>query len=89
VKKRFFVYVLATNRAGLVRTYVGWTNDLDARLALHNSSRGAKATRGQVWVLFYAERLKSRVGAMRREWVLKHDRAFRNRLRMSARDVLG
>ena len=67
MRKRFFVYVLATNRAGQVRTYVGWTNDLDARLARHNSSRGAKATRGQVWTtLFYAERLKSRVGAMRR-----------------------
>ena len=89
MRKRFFVYVLATNRAGQVRTYVGWTNDLDMRLARHNSSRGAKATRGQVWVLFYAERLKSRVGAMRREWVLKHDRVFRERLRASARDVLG
>ena len=89
MRKRFFVYVIATNRAGLVRTYVGWTNDLDARLARHNSSRGAKATRGQVWILFYAERLKSRVGALRREWTLKHDRAFRKCLRVSARDVLG
>jgi putative endonuclease len=89
VRKRFFVYVLATNRAGLVRTYVGWTNDLDARLAKHNSSRGAKATRGGVWVLFYAERMKSRIGAMRREWALKHDRAFRNSLLASARDLLG
>ena len=88
MRKGFFVYVLATNRAGQVRTYVGWTNNLDARLARHNSSRGAKATRGQVWILFYAERVKSRVGAMRREWVLKHDRAFRNSLRVSARDVL-
>ncbi len=89
MRKRFFVYVLATNRAGQVRTYVGWTNDLDARLAKHNSARGAKATRGSVWVLFYAERLKSRVGAMRREWALKHERAFRERLRASAREALG
>jgi putative endonuclease len=88
VRRRFFVYVLATNRAGQVRTYVGWTNDLDARLAKHNSSRGAKATRGQVWILFYAERHKSRIGAMRREWVLKHDHAFRNILRIGARDAL-
>ena len=84
-----FVYVLASERDGRYRTYVGWTNDLDARLARHNSSRGAKATRGQVWILFYAERLKSRVGATRREWALKHDRAFRNSLRASARDVFG
>jgi putative endonuclease len=88
VRKSFFVYVIATNRAGLVRTYVGWTNDLDARLAKHNCSRGAKATRGQLWILIYAERLKSRVSAMRREWALKHDRAFRNTLRATARGVL-
>jgi putative endonuclease len=72
-----------------VRTYVGWTNDIDARLARHNSSRGAKATRGQVWILFYAERLKTRSGALRREWALKHDRAFRRCLRTGARDALG
>ena len=89
MKKRFFVYVLATIRAGQVRTYVGCTNDLDARLARHNGSRGAKATRGQAWILIYAERMRSRVGAMRREWALKHDRAFRNCLRVSARDILG
>ena len=88
MRKSFFVYVIATNRAGQVRTYVGWTNDLDARLARHNCSRGAKATRGQVWILIYAERLKTRVGAMRREWALKHDRAFRNTLRAAARGVL-
>ena len=89
MRRRFFVYVLATSRAGQVRTYVGWTNDLDARLARHNSSRGAKATRGRVWILIYAERLKSRAGAMRREWALKHDRAFRDHLRANARSVFG
>jgi putative endonuclease len=88
LRKRFFVYVLACKRAGQVRTYVGWTNDLDARLTKHNSGRGAKATRGQVWVLFYAERHKSRIGAMRREWVVKHDRAFRDVLRGGAKEAL-
>lgn len=27
--------------------YCGWTNDLTARLAAHNSGRGAKYTRGR------------------------------------------
>jgi putative endonuclease len=87
VKKRFFVYVLASTHSGKLRTYVGWTHDLDTRVEKHNSGRGAKATRGRAWILFYAERHRSRIGAMRREWALKHDRAFRALLRDGARDA--
>lgn len=72
-----FVYVLCSADARAPRTYVGWTNDLERRLAAHNGGRGAKATRGRVWRLLYAERLPSRIEAMRREWGLKRDRAFR------------
>jgi putative endonuclease len=89
VRKQFFVYVLANTHSGRLRTYVGWTHELDARLDKHNSGRGAKATRGHVWILFYAERHKSRIGAMRREWALKHDRAFRTLLRQGVRDAFG
>jgi putative endonuclease len=32
------------------RTYVGATNNLEARLTKHNSSRGAKYTMGQHWI---------------------------------------
>lgn len=88
MRRRFFVYVLASVVRGRTRTYVGWTNDLDARLDKHNTGRGAKATRGRAWILFYAERHKSRIGAMRREWALKHDRAFRTVLREGVRDAL-
>ena len=45
-----FVYVLiARNKSGRTRTYVGWTLDLDRRLAEHNGAgkAGAKSTRGQ------------------------------------------
>jgi putative endonuclease len=87
LRQRFFVYVLASAPGGKLRTYIGWTNDLDARVEKHNSGRGAKATRGRAWILLYAERHKSRIGAMRREWALKQDRAFRARLRDSARDA--
>ncbi len=44
-------------------------------------SRGAKSTRGRVWALVYAEKHRTRKGAMRREYVLKNDRAFRAVLR--------
>ena len=62
-----FVYVLGSEeRAGEIRTYVGWTTDLDARLARHNAGIGARATRGRQWVLLYAERYRTRGEAMSR-----------------------
>jgi putative endonuclease len=80
-----FVYVLAAeNPDGRMITYVGWTLDLDRRLAEHNGAvaqKGAKTTRGRVWALVYAEKHRTRKGAMRREFVLKNDRKFRAALR--------
>jgi putative endonuclease len=78
-----FVYVLATqNPDGRTVTYVGWTLDLERRLAEHNGKgAGAKTTRGRTWVLVYAEKHRTRKGAMRREFVLKNDRKFRALLR--------
>lgn len=80
-----FVYVLghcAKTGSGKQRriTYVGWTNDIAARLAKHNAGKGARSTRGRVWVLLYFEKCASRRHAMSREWHLKRDRAFRKRL---------
>lgn len=79
-----FVYVLiAHNKSGRTRTYVGWTLDLDRRLAEHNGrgGKGAKATRGQAWRLIYAEKYRTRNKAMAREYALKRDRLFRAALR--------
>jgi putative endonuclease len=82
-----FVYILAAkNPDGRAITYVGWTLDLDRRLAEHNggaagSLRGAKTTRGRMWTLVYAEKHRTRKAAMRREWTLKCDRKFRASLR--------
>ena len=83
-----FVYILAARKSdGRTITYVGWTLDLERRLAEHNGatpakkSRGAKSTRGRAWALVYAEKHRTRKGAMRREYKLKHDRAFRALLR--------
>lgn len=75
-----YVYVLGSERGGCWRTYVGWTTDLEQRLAKHNAGTGAKSTRGRVWVLLYAERFKTRSEAMSREWYLKRDRVFRKSL---------
>jgi len=84
-----FVYVLAArNPDGRTVTYVGWTLDLERRLAEHNggppgkkSKKGARTTRGRGWALIYAEKWRTRRAAMRREHALKRDRAFRALLR--------
>ena len=52
--------------------YCGWTNDLTARLAAHNSGKGAKYTRGRGPVtLAYSERFDTQGEAMRREAEIK------------------
>nr|WP_297171987.1 GIY-YIG nuclease family protein [uncultured Agathobaculum sp.] len=52
--------------------YCGWTNNLTARLAAHNSGHGAKYTRGRGPVtLVYSELFESQSEAMRREAEIK------------------
>lgn len=75
-----FVYVLGSHRDDDHRTYVGWTVDLEQRLAQHNAGLGAKSTRGRNWSLLYAERCATRSEAMSREWHIKRDRKFRTML---------
>jgi putative endonuclease len=75
-----FVYVLGTATRNGPLTYVGWTQDVARRLNQHNSGKGARFTRGRVWTLLHQERCRSRRDAMRREWHLKRDRAFRRKL---------
>jgi putative endonuclease len=80
-----YVYVIAT-WDGRALTYVGWTLDLDRRLAEHNGkAKGAKSTRARQWILLYAEKYRTRNRAMKREVVLKRDKQFRAALR-SLRD---
>jgi putative endonuclease len=75
-----FVYVLGTRSKNRHLTYVGWTNDIAGRLAKHNAGKGARSTRGRVWVLLHSEWFPTRREAMSREWHLKRDRKFRKTL---------
>lgn len=75
-----FVYVLGCRVKDRRLSYVGWTTDLDRRLAQHNAGAGARFTRGRAWLLLHTEQFRTRRQAMRREWQLKRDRKFRKRL---------
>ena len=59
-------------------TYVGYTNNLKKRIILHNSSKGAKFTRGRKWKLIYKEKLNSKSEAISREYYIKKNRKLRN-----------
>ena len=62
-------------------TYVGYTNNLKKRISLHNSSKGAKFTRGRKWKLIYKEKLNSKKEAISREYYIKKNRTFRNKIK--------
>jgi putative endonuclease len=81
------VYVLGSGDARRFITYVGWTNDLARRVAQHNAGKGARSTRGRSWIVLHTETFATRQEAMRREWHLKHDRAFRRMLVARHRSV--
>ena len=62
-------------------TYVGYTNNLKKRIILHNSSKGAKFTRGRKWKLIYKEKLKSKSKAISREYYIKNNKTLRNKIK--------
>ena len=75
----YYVYVLKTIGDSKI-TYVGYTKNIEERLLLHNLGKGAKFTRGRKWKLIYKETFESKSEAISREYYIKNNRTFRNRL---------
>ena len=74
----YFVYLIISIKDNKAITYVGYTVNLKKRLILHNTSKGAKFTRGRKWTLIYKKCYKSKSLAMKNEYMLKKDRTKRN-----------
>ena len=72
-----YVYILKTLDEYINKTYVGYTTDLISRLKKHNSSKGAKATRGYKWKIIYKKKFLSKSKALSFEYNLKKDRKKR------------
>ena len=62
-------------------SYVGYTNNLNKRIFLHNSSKGAKFTKGKKWKLIYSKTYYDKSKAMKEEFKLKKDYTKRNILK--------
>jgi putative endonuclease len=75
---KFFVYLLININKNKATSYVGYTNDLVKRLALHNKSKGAKFTKGRKWTLIYKKCYKTKSLAMKNEYILKKNQKKRN-----------
>jgi putative endonuclease len=69
------------SRSIKIVTYVGYTKNLDRRIQLHNSGKGAKFTRGRKWLLIYKEKCKSKKEAISREYYIKKNRSLRNKIK--------
>jgi putative endonuclease len=74
----YFVYIISSLNRTKLTTYVGYTNNLNKRLKLHNNSKGAKFTKGRKWKIIYSEKFSTKKEAMRREYYIKKNRIFRN-----------
>ena len=78
----YFVYLIITKNKNQKRfSYVGYTNNLKKRLELHNSSEGAKFTRGRKWIIIYKKMYKTKTEALKNEYELKKNKKKRNQIK--------
>jgi putative endonuclease len=65
----YYVYILNCKDDSL---YCGYTDDINKRLEVHNSGKGAKYTKSRLPVnLVYKEEFDTKVEAMKREYAIK------------------
>ena len=60
------------------KSYVGYSKNLKKRINLHNTSKGAKYTKGFKWKIIYKKKFSNKIDAMAYEYKLKHDRKKRD-----------
>ena len=77
----FYVYLITSRDKKRTISYVGYTKDIKERIRLHNSSKGAKFTKGRIWKLKYFKSYNSKNEAMREEYKLKKNSKLRNILK--------
>ena len=76
-----FVYLIVTRNKQKITSYVGYTSNLNERLKKHNTSKGAKFTRGRKWKLAYSKKYVSKSMALKEEYKLKKNFKLRNKIK--------
>jgi len=78
----YFVYMIISKHRNKWISYVGYTNNLEKRISLHNVSKGAKFTKGKTWKLIYSEQYKDKIEAMKNEYKLKKNYKLRSKIKL-------
>ncbi len=78
----YFVYLIVSKINNKYISYVGYTSDLKKRIHEHNTSKGAKFTRGKKWKLLYRRKYKSKSDAMKAEIKLKKNNKLRKLIKI-------
>ena len=78
---KHYVYLLICNSSNRYISYVGYTINLKKRLKLHNTSKGAKFTRGRKWTLIYKKCYKTKSLALKQEYILKKNYKKRSEIK--------
>ena len=76
----FFVYMLKCITPNIKKSYVGYSINVELRLKKHNSGKGAKSTRGYLWIVIYKKKFKDKNKAMSYEYKLKKDKKKRSKI---------
>jgi putative endonuclease len=79
----YFVYMIITKHKDKWISYVGYTKNITKRLDLHNTSKGAKFTKGKFWKIIYFEKYSNKVDAMKNEYKLKKNYKLRSKIKLS------
>ncbi len=78
---KYHVYMIIAKKIRRYITYVGYSKNIEKRLLLHNSSKGAKFTKGNYWKLIYQKKYNSKSEAMKAEYNLKKNYRYRLKLK--------
>ena len=76
----FYVYMILTKINDKYISYVGYSKDVKKRVLLHNNSKGAKFTKGNIWKLIYKKKYNTKNVAMVEEYKLKKDKSLRKKI---------
>ena len=79
----FFVYLILSKHKDRWISYVGYTNNIEKRIFLHNNSKGAKFTKGKYWKVIYSEKYSTKVEAMKNEYKLKKNNKLRSKIKLN------
>ncbi len=74
---KYFVYLLISKKKDKIFSYVGMTKDIKKRIILHNTSKGAKYTKGRKWLIAYKKSYNTKSKALKEEYSLKKDKKKR------------